>query len=146
LSTWWAGERNLDVLPAVEHTGEELPMKMKRKPLQVSLHVKQPSVVELTVEDKVQLDRLTPVSHGYVAERHGDLIEPGVTTLHLDQGRYFFKTLSEAHLRVVQGGIDTAVADGSIKEPPAPPPIIRGDAPAGEVPMLTVEQPQEAAR
>jgi hypothetical protein len=122
---------------------------MKKKPLQVALHVKQPSVVELTVGDKVQLDRLMPVSHGYVAERHGDLVGPGVTMLRLDQGCYFFKTLSDAHLRVVQGGVETAVATIG-KDPPSPPPDagpgFRGDAPAGEAPVLTVEPAPEERR
>jgi hypothetical protein len=118
--------------------------------------VKQPSVVELTVGDKVQLDRLTPASRGYEAERHGDLIKPGVTTLWLDQGYYFFKTLSDAHLRVVQGGVETAVtmADGKDpwpQPPPPPPPNVLpvpsggGDEPAGEAPALTVEPTQEPA-
>jgi hypothetical protein len=127
---------------------------MKRKPLQVSLHVKQPSVVELTVGDKVQLDRLTPVSLGYEAARHGDLIEPGVTTLRLDQGFYFFKTLSEAHLRVVQGGVEAATAAGGKDPWPQPPPAIRilpvptasGDEPAGDAPALTVEHTHEEQR
>jgi hypothetical protein len=127
---------------------------MKRKPLQVSLQVKRPSVVELTVGDKVQLDRLAPASHGYVAERHGDLIEPGVTTLRLDQGCYFFKTMSEAHLRVVQGGVETtAISLG--KDPPIDPPLagsvspvpgVRGDEPAGEAPLLVVEHAPGAAQ
>jgi hypothetical protein len=124
---------------------------MKRKPLQVTLHVKRPSVVELTVGDKVQLDRLTPVSLGYEAARHGDLIAPGVTTLRLDQGLYFFKTLSEAHLKVVQGGVETAVAADGKNPWPLPPPAASvlpvphggGDEPAGDAPAFLVEHTQE---
>jgi hypothetical protein len=128
---------------------------MKKKPLQVSLYVKQPSVVELTVGDKVQLDRLMPASHGYVAEHHGALLGPGVTMLRLDQGCYFFKTLSEAHLRVVHGGVDTTARINDPKNP-WPPPVmsdeappgagIRGDEPSGEAPALTVEHAPEERR
>jgi hypothetical protein len=130
-------------------------MKMKRKPLQVSLHVNQPSVVELTVEDKVQLDRLTPASHGYVAERHGDLLHPGVTTLELEQGFYLFKTLSDAHLKVVHGGVHTSVTVTDPKDPWPPPvmsdetppsAVVKGDEPSGEAPALTVEHAPEERR
>jgi hypothetical protein len=117
---------------------------MKKIPLQVTLHVKEPSVVELTVGEKVQLDRLTPTQRGHVAERCGDLLTPGITTRSLDQGFYFFKTLSEAHLKVVQGGVDTTVntpndkddwpeADGTPSVP------AKGDEAHGHAPRFTVE-------
>lgn len=71
---------------------------MEQRALQVSLHAREASVVELTVEDRVQVDRLTRSMHGYLAERHGSLLEPGVTTLALAQGHYVFRTLSDSHL------------------------------------------------
>jgi len=124
---------------------------MKRKPLHVSLHAREPSVVELTLGDRVQLDRVTPSPHGYVAERHGRLLDPGVTTVALEPGRYFFKTLSDAHLRVVTGGVSASAAS-STKEPPPPPPLdqppagdgtalldTKGDEIAGEPPSFTTE-------
>jgi hypothetical protein len=115
--------------------------------LHVSLHAREPSVVEVTVGDRVQLDRVTPSQHGYVAERHGRLLDPGTTTVALQPGHYFFKTLSDAHLRVVTGGL---VASTSVetKDPPpdqpkageAPlPPPVRGDEAPGERPSLTIE-------
>jgi len=119
---------------------------MKRIPLQVTLHVKEPSVVELTVGDSVQLDRLTPTPQGHVAERCGDLLRPGVTTRSLDQGFYCFRTLSEAHLKVVHGGVGTTVTTNDKDTWPDPkaevsPPAVpaKGDEPHGEAPRLTVE-------
>lgn len=76
--------------------------------VRVSLHVREPSVVELTVGDSVQLDRLTPSRHGYVAERCDGLL-PGMTTLALAPGYYFFHTPSEASLKVLRGGVRACV-------------------------------------
>ena len=122
-----------------------------KKTLQVTLHVTEPSVVELTVKDKVQLDRLKPSRHGHVAERCGDLLNPGVTTLRLDQGHYFFKTLSEAHLKVVYGGVETGVTTNDKDPWPDPDPSERtppgvstkGDELHGEIPRFTVEQARD---
>jgi hypothetical protein len=36
---------------------------VKRKPLNVSLHARESSVVEMTVAERVQLDRLAPSPH-----------------------------------------------------------------------------------
>ena len=121
---------------------------MKRKPLHVSLHAREPSVVELAVGDRVQLDRLTPSPGGYVAERHGRLLDPGVTAVALPPGHYFFKTLSDANLRVVTGGVTAGVTahdkdGGPIDQtslpslPPPPPPM--GDEAPGDTPSFTVE-------
>jgi hypothetical protein len=118
---------------------------VKKKPLQVSLHAREPSVVELTVGDRVQLDRLTPSPHGYAAERHGRLLDPGVTTVALPPGHYFFKTLSDANLRVVTGGVAAGIAADSKDPWPQPPPLAlpapnaAGDEMPGELPSLTIE-------
>jgi hypothetical protein len=122
---------------------------MKRKPLQVSLHAREPSVVELTVGDRVQLDRLTPSPRGYLAERHGRLLDPGVTTVALDPGHYFFKTLSDANLRVVCGGVSAGIALDTKSGTPDPPstgggtslPTLggTGDEVPGESPSLTID-------
>jgi hypothetical protein len=121
---------------------------MKKRRLQVSLQVTRPSVVELTVGDKVQLDRLSPSpsspSPCFLAERHGGLIGPGLTTLHLEQGFYYFKTLTEAHLKVISGGISASITGDDPKDPwPPPSATPRGDEPAGEAPALVVEHVQE---
>jgi hypothetical protein len=121
---------------------------MKKRALQVTLHARESSVVELTVEERIQLDRLTPSPRGCIAERHGSLLEPGVNTLALAQGHYFFKTLSGANLRVVRGGVTTGIgAHNKTNDPTLPPrandappvPDAKGDDVAGEVPRFTVE-------
>jgi hypothetical protein len=117
---------------------------VKRKPLQVSLHAREPSLVEVTVGDRVQLDRLTPSPRGYAAERHGRLLDPGVNTVALQPGHYFFKTLSDTHLRVVTGGISTRVIAHNKDPWPDPPPsepapAAKGDETPGELPSFTIE-------
>ena len=122
---------------------------VKRKPLHVSLHAREPSVVEVTVGDRVQLDRLTPSPYGYLAERLGRLLEPGITSVALEPGYYFFKTLSDANLRVVTGGVAAGIALGTKSgwpDPPAnggapslPAPGGEGDEVPGEPPSLTIE-------
>lgn len=125
---------------------------MKRKPLRVSLHAHEPSIVELTVGDRVQLDRVIPASRpspsGYLAERHGRLLGPGATTVALPPGHYFFKTLSDANLRVVTGGVSASVTahdkgdwpdPSSISGTPPPAPDAKGDEPAGELPTFTID-------
>ena len=119
---------------------------MKKKPLRVSLHARESSVVELTVGDRVQLDRVTPSPRGYIAERHGRLLDPGTTTVALQPGHYFFKTLSDANLRVVTGGLVASTEVETKDSPPdqpkggAPPlPPVRGDEVPGERPSLTIE-------
>ena len=119
---------------------------MKKRALQVCLHAREPSVVELTVGERVQFDRVHPSQHGYVAERHGNLLEPGATTLTLAQGHYFFKTLADVNLKVVRGGVDTSArATNKTSIPPLPDksnepiPDAKGDEPTGELPTLTVE-------
>jgi hypothetical protein len=113
---------------------------VKRKPLQVSLHARESSVVELTVGDRVQLDRVSPSQHGHVAERHGRLLEPGTTTVALEPGHYSFKTLSDAHLRVVTGGLTASHSRGTKCIPPPPGTAeSRGDDAPGELPSFAIE-------
>ena len=122
---------------------------MQKRPLRVSLDVREPSVIELTVADKVQLDRLSLARHGYLAERHGNLLGPGVATLALDPGLYFFKTLSDANLRVVRGGVSAGIAldtKGGTPDPPStgggtslPTPGGAGDEVPGELPSFIIE-------
>lgn len=111
---------------------------MKRRALRVAIHAQEPSIVELTVGDRVQLDRLIPSNQGCVAERHGRLLDPGVTTVALAQGHYFFRTLADANLRVVRGGVAAKIhaddKDGGID-----PPKALGDEVPGELPSLTIE-------
>ena len=114
---------------------------MKQRALRVALHAREPSVIELTVSERVQLDRITPSQHGGVAERHGALLEPGVNTLALAQGHYFFKTLSDAHLHVVRGGVDTSPQPADKQGGPIELliPDLKGDEATGEQPQLTID-------
>jgi hypothetical protein len=119
--------------------------------LQVCVDVREPSVVELTVHERVQIDHLRATAHGPVAERHGALLEPGVSTLALDPGQFFFKTMSDASLRVVCGGVAVTQSSGHGKTMPPTPPTssndfdpepspwaVKGDDPPGALPTLTV--------
>jgi len=76
-----------------------------------------------------------------IGARHGALLEPGVNTLALAQGHYFFKTLSDAHLHVVRGGVDATPSAYSKTDPPEaanPVPNAKGDEAPGELPQLTI--------
>jgi len=113
---------------------------MRKKALHVTLNVREPSTVDLTVAERVQLDRLVPSGGVYVAQRHSGLLQPGLTTVALEPGRYFFKTLSDAHLKIVCGGLDIASRNDGKDVPPEPRFIAsKGDERPGAVPMLTVE-------
>ena len=115
---------------------------MKKRPLQVALHVREPSVIEFIVGERVQLDRLAPSGRGFVPERHGSLLEPGASTRSLAEGHYCFKTLTDANLRVVHGGAEAhAVAFNKTNDPRLPPvvPAAKGDEPDGEAPTLAIE-------
>jgi hypothetical protein len=126
---------------------------MKKKPLRVRLCATQPGVVEITVGDRAQLDQLVAAPHGTIARRHGELLRPGKTQVSLDAGNYMFRTLSDAHLRVVAGGVTvTRSVDPNNKTaipsspphrptdtPPSDDPQATGDEPTGEIPNLTIE-------
>jgi hypothetical protein len=64
--------------------------------LMVALYVTEPAIVNLTVHDHVQLDRVTRTS----AERYGDLLPPGTTPVHLAAGTYVFCTTGDAHVQL----------------------------------------------
>ena len=75
----------------------------------VHVHVGRPSCIALRVHEKVQFDRLQPMAaDGYVAEQYGALLAPGVTQLQLGKGLYHFRTLNDAQLRVLAGGVQVA--------------------------------------
>ena len=107
----------------------------------VNMYVDQPSCIELHVQETVRIDRLTPpAADGYVAEQHGALLAPGVTQLQLDKGIYHFRTLDDAQLRVLAGGVRvTSMSVNTKGDPPDPPaPGVAGHGPCGRVPALTV--------
>ena len=101
----------------------------------VNVYVDQPSCIELHVQETVRIDRLQPAADGYVAAQHGALLAPGVTQVQLDQGIYHFRTLDDAQLRVLSGGVQvTSAGNGENKYPHG-----AGQGPCGRVPTLTVE-------
>jgi len=122
----------------------------------VNMYVDQPSCIELHVRETVRIDRLQPTAADeYVAEQHGALLAPGVTQLQLDQGIYHLRTLDDAQLRVLSGGVQAAsmVDDPKNPWPPPPPPpntdgaaasavwaavAGKGYGPCGRVPALRV--------
>lgn len=123
---------------------------MKRRPLYVCLHARETSVIELTVGDRVQLDRVIPSPRGILAERHGELLDRGVNTVTVSPGHYVFRTLSNANLRVVTGGVSGGIARGDKDSWPIPPlasdgdplpaPGSKGDDSPGERPCFTIDR------
>src|SRR6266516_3275840 len=116
----------------------------------VNMYVDQPSCIELHVRETVRIDRLTPTAtDGYVAAQHGALLAPGVTQLQLDKGIYHFRTLDDAQLRVLAGGVQVTSTSASDKNPwpdpratnPAGAAALgdgKGHGPCGRVPTLRV--------
>ncbi len=112
--------------------------------LMVALYVAEPAVVSLTVHDHVQLDRVTGTS----AERHGGLLPPGTTPVHLAAGTYVFRTTADAQVQLDKGApVEvTAIPLSDDKDkwpdplPAATTPLAaaRGDGPPDHVPTLTV--------
>src|SRR5262245_53555830 len=103
---------------------------------QVNMNVDRPSCIELHVQETVRIDRLTPTVDGYVAEQHGALLTPGVTQVPLEAGLYHLRTLNDAQLRVISGGVQvTSPSTASqVKYPDN-----GGHGPCGRVPALRVE-------
>ena len=109
--------------------------------LMVALYVAEPAVVSLTVHDHVQLDRLTGTS----AERHGDLVPPGTTPVHLSAGTYIFRTTADAQVQL-EGAQVHVLAATQVNGKDDPPehimaqalPAAMGDSLPDHVPTLTV--------
>jgi hypothetical protein len=112
----------------------------------VNLYVDHPSCIELHVQETVRLDRLQPTADGYVVEQHGALLAPGVTQVQLEKGIYHFRTLDDAQLRVLTGGVQviSAESDGKTIWPrftntdSGAALADKGHGPCGRVPALRV--------
>ena len=110
--------------------------------MMVALYVAEPAIVSLTVHDHVQIDRVSGTS----AERHGSLLPPGTTPLHLAEGTYIFRTTGDAQVQLAEHTPVhvLAVTQSGDKDPwPIPPtaqalPDTKGDSPPDHVPTLTV--------
>ena len=101
----------------------------------VNVSVDQPSCIELCVRETARLDRLTPTADGYVAEQYGPLLTPGVTQVPLEAGLYHLRTLNDAQLRVISGGVQVASPSAAGKDKY---PDDGGHGPCGCVPALHV--------
>jgi hypothetical protein len=101
------------------------------------MYVDRPSCIELHVRETVRLDRLQPTAADeYVAEQYGALLAPGVTQVQLEAGSYHFRTLDDAQLRVLAGGVRVeSMCDGGGRNKW---PECAGHGPCGHVPELIV--------
>jgi len=107
----------------------------------VNVYVDQPSCIELHVQETVRIDRLQPTADGYVAAQHGALLAPGVAQVPLEAGLYHFRTLDDAQLRIIAGGVQvTSAGNGENKYP-----YSAGHGPCGRIPVLRVEYATEGA-
>lgn len=119
--------------------------------LNVMLEVAEPTTITLTAHEKVRIDRMAySEADGVTADRYGDLLQPGTSTVHLDQGNYSFRTKGEVQLHVTDSKAMTVVTFSGAKCIPPPPlapsaPVdgaaafaIRGGGIAGQAPPLTV--------
>ena len=108
----------------------------------VNMSVDQPSCIELHVQETVRIDRLQPTADGYVAAQHGALLAPGVTQVPLEAGLYHFRTLDDAQLRIIAGGVQVTSRSGRGKD--EWPSVVReavasqGQGPCGRVPAFHV--------
>ena len=104
--------------------------------LTVALFVTEPSHIHLTVQDHVRVDRVTDAT----VERHGDLLQPGTTSVYLPEGSYVFRTTQDAQLRLDDHAA-VRVAVGPNDKDPWPDPdglAAKGDSGPDRVPTLTV--------
>jgi hypothetical protein len=119
--------------------------------LNVYLEVAEPTTMKLTAQEKVRIDRMAySEEDGVTADRYGDLLPAGTSTVHLDQGKYSFRTEGEARLHVTESKAMTVVSFSGVKCIPPPPlarsaPVdglaafeTRGGALPGQAPALTV--------
>jgi hypothetical protein len=106
--------------------------------LTVALYVAAPAVVTLTVHDHVQIDRVTGTS----AERHGGLIPPGTTPVHLAAGTYVFRTTGDAQVQLSEDSSVHVLAATQAYDKDGGPidqtVQALGDGPPDHVPTLTV--------
>jgi hypothetical protein len=104
----------------------------------VDVYVDQLSCIELHVQETVRIDRLQPTeTDEYIAEPHGTLLPPGANQLQLEPGLYHFRTLNDAQLRVISGGVRVDSTSGS-GGGTGKWPRSAGEGPCGRVPALSV--------
>jgi hypothetical protein len=89
----------------------------------VFLVVSAPSSIELSARETVRLDRVTSTADGITVDRYGDLLRPGTSEVHLDEGVYHLRTVYDARLWISDPHVVTVVAS-DVRDPknPWPPP------------------------
>jgi hypothetical protein len=109
--------------------------------LMVALYVAEPSHIQLTVQDRVRIDRITATG----AEQHGELVQPGTTSVYLAEGTYYFRTTQNAHVQLADNAAVRVIAENRNDKDdwPAPKvadplPVAKGDTAPDRVPTLTV--------
>jgi integrase len=88
--------------------------------LAVVLYVAAPATVMLTAHETVRIDRLEHSAGGVTASRHGELLQPGTSTIQLDRGTYHFRTAGDARLHVTDPASVTMTTSQALKCPPPP--------------------------
>jgi hypothetical protein len=125
--------------------------------LMVLLYVAAPTTIMLTAHETVRVDKLAySADRGYTADRHGDLLRPGTSTVRLDRGTYHFRTTRDAALHVTDPASMTMRTSESVKCIPPPSLMpgkpesgpgpsdadavfgIKGNRAPGQVPALTI--------
>jgi hypothetical protein len=110
--------------------------------LMVALYVAEPSQVDLTVRDRVRIDRVTAGG----AEQHGELLQPGTTSVRFAAGTYYFRSTRDVDVQLADGAaVQVTTETRNDKDPwPLPKPTVdqlpdaKGDTPPDRVPTLTV--------
>jgi hypothetical protein len=109
--------------------------------LMVALYVAEPSHIHLTVRDRVRIDRITATG----VEQHGELIQPGTTSVHLAEGTYYFRSTQDVHVQLAENAAVRVIADARNDKDDPPRPIVAdplpaalGDSAPDRVPTLTV--------
>jgi hypothetical protein len=104
--------------------------------LTVALFVTEPSHIQLMVQDHVRVDRVTDAT----VERHGDLLQPGTTSVYLPEGSYVFRTSQDAKVRLDNAAAVRVVALAAQDKEgwPDPPLATKGDSAPDRVPTLRI--------
>jgi hypothetical protein len=101
-------------------TMQQYPRAHVLSSLAVVLDVTGPATIILTAHEIVRIDRVAQAADGgVVAERHGDLLKPGMNTIHLDPGTCHFRTRGAARLHVIDADHLTVGTVGQV-HPAAP--------------------------
>jgi hypothetical protein len=111
--------------------------------LMVALYVAEPSHIQLTVQDRVRIDRVTATG----VEQHGELMQPGTASVYLTEGVYYFRSTRDVQVHLAGNAAVRVLAESRGDKDPwplpkptvvDPLPVAKGDTPPDRVPTLTV--------